>query len=527
MKDRNTFNDRVNALNLNVDALQEVRVHLPSGPHIIPNQEGKKASLQIYSAITTNDGYISVNEAKKGLSIFGDELRNEARINPGKHPNIDILENIVSSDSKLRVDVIRKNSEMTLPERIAEAIPYAINEFKTPFIIFDESGIRNTLKQIYNAFSWNPGFKEFFAVKACPNPYILKICKEERAGADCSSEPELILAGNVVGMDIMFTSNNTPLNEFIRANELEAIINFDDITHIPRFIDAIGKAPEIGCVRYNPGPERVGNSIIGNPAEAKYGMTKKQVFDAFKFLKEKGLRRFGLHTMIASNELNPEYHIETARMLFNLVLDVKKNLGIDIEFVNMGGGWGVNYKPEQKPINPDEIGQGVKEAYKQIVEKNGIAPIKIFMENGRFVTGPNGWLVTNVVNEKHIYKEYLGVDSSMADFMRPGVYGAYHHGIILGKENTPHDFVYDVVGSLCENSDKFAVNRALPKTKIGDTFVLCGAGAHGRAMGFNYNGKLRCKELLLRENRKVEMIRRAERATDYFSTLSFLGSKFF
>lgn len=391
--------------------------------------------------------------------------------------------------------------------------------------MYEEQGIRQTLRDINSAFSWNDGFKEFYAVKACPNPYILEICAQEGTGADCSSEPELTLA-KTVGMPMMFTSNNTKMDEFGKAREVGAIPNFDDITLIPKFNRAFWGLPETCCVRYNPGSERVGNSIIGNPVEAKYGMTKDQVFEALAMMKKFGAKRFGLHTMVASNELNPQYHIDTASMLFTLAQEVQQRLGIDIDFVNTGGGWGVNYKPEQKPISPKEIGEGVKEAYKKIVTKGGLHPIKIFMEHGRFVTGPHGWLVMRAINEKHIYQEYVGVDATMADFMRPAVYGIYPHLVVPGKESMPHDQVYNIVGSLCENCDRFGVKRRLPKIETDDLIVLCDAGAHGRAMGFNYNGKLRCQELLMKSDGSVERIRRSETQADYFATMDFPSSRF-
>lgn len=539
MGDRETFQDRLNALRLDVNALEEVRVHVPviiggvvqqtTKTHVIPNAPQRQGSLQVYAAITSNDGYIDGEGARRGLGVFGEELRADARKNSGKHPNIDLLETITELGDKLRCDVVRRNSEATLPSRVADAIPRAIaSGFKTPFIILDEQGVRGTLKGIYNAFSWNEGFKEFFPVKAFPNPRLLGICREEGAGADCSSAPELDLAeeAGIFGEGQMFSSNNTSAREFGKARSLGSIINFDDITHIGFFERNVGTLPNLCCVRYNPGEARVGNSIIGNPVEAKYGMTREQVFGAFKMMKQKGVRRFGLHTMIASNELNAQYHVETARMLFRLAIDVKKELGIDVEFVNTGGGWGVGYKPEQRQISPQEIGREVEKEYAELVEGNGLAPIKVFMENGRFVSGPHGWLVSTVRHIMKKHRDYVGVDATMADFMRPGVYGAYHHAILLGKQNHPHNQVYDVVGSLCENSDKFAVNRALPKPEVGDLFVLCGAGAHGRAMGFNYNGKLRCGELLLRTDGEIEMIRRVETEKDYFATLNFPGSRF-
>ena len=539
MGDKTTFPQRLAELRLNPDALEEIRVTHPvtEEVHTIPNADGKRGSLQVYAAITSNDSRITPEAARRGLAIFGEELRAEARETRGfpdiaktRHPSIDLLEEIASVGNTVPSYVIRRNPRS--PSISRERLDATIERFGTPFILYDEVGIKQTLRNINEAFSWNPGFKEFFAVKACPNPYILEICKQEGAGADCSSGPELTLS-NAVGLkgkEVMFTSNNTPASEFAHAMSQGAIINLDDITHIPFFMNKFGKSSlsdlEIGCVRYNPGAERVGNSIIGNPVDAKYGLTKKQVMEAFEMMKARGIKRFGLHTMVASNELNPEYHIETARMLFNLVREVKEETGIDVEFVNTGGGWGVNYKPEQKALNPQEVGGGVKDAYARMITASGLKPLKIFMENGRFITGPHGWLVTKAVHEKHTYKEYVGVDATMADFMRPGVYGAYHHISVFGKEHEPQDRVYDVVGSLCENSDKFAVNRALPKIEMGDIVLLHGAGAHGRAMGFNYNGKMRCGELLLRGTGKIEQIRRRETEKDYFATLSFPGSRF-
>ena len=528
MAETETFQDRLEALRLNPNAIEEVRVEYDGETKVIPNVDGKRGSLLVFSAITSNDGRISPEAARKGLGIFGEELRAEAKRVPGKHPNIDLLENIAETGTTAPCDVVRKDSFKPMPDGLnREGLERIAREFGTPFIIYDEKGIRQTLRGINSAFAWNPGFREFFAVKACPNPYILEICAQEGAGADCSSAPELVLA-DAVGMKkekIMFTSNNTSADEFREAKDLGAIINFDDISHIPFFEKYAGRLPELACVRFNPGPERVGNSIIGTPEEAKYGLTRKQVFEAFRMMQAKGVKRFGLHTMVASNELNKEYHIETAVMLFELAKQVKQETGIDVEFVNTGGGWGVNYKPEQRPISPREIGEGVKDAYDRIVTANGLKPINILMENGRFVTGPNGWLVMRARHHKDIYRQHIGVDATMADFMRPGVYGAYHHLVVPGKENEPHNQVYDVGGSLCEGCDKFGVQRPLPKIETGDLVVLCDAGAHGRAMGFNYNAKLRCGELLLKRE-GAERIRRAETQEDYFATLNFPGSRF-
>lgn len=400
-----------------------------------------------------------------------------------------------------------------------------IKIYPTPFYIYDEEGIRKTARELNETFSWVDGFKNYFAVKALPNPHILNLLKEERMGADCSSLPELILAEKVglKGEEIMFTSNNTPAKEFQYAKKLGAIINLDDITHIEFLEKAIGKPPELLCFRYNPGPARVGNSIIGNPKEAKYGLTKEQLFEAYKIAKKKGVKRFGLHTMVASNELNAEYIIETAKMLFELIVEISKKVRIRFEFVNLGGGIGIPYRPEQKQMDLEFVSRGIKKLYDQIIVKNNLAPLRIVTECGRAITGPHGYLVTTVIHEKNTYKKYVGVDASMANLMRPALYGAYHHETVLGKEKATKNHTYDVVGSLCENNDKFAIDRKLPKIDIGDILVIHDTGAHGHAMGFQYNGKLRCVELLLKPNGSVKQIRRAETVDDYFATLDFRG----
>lgn len=399
-----------------------------------------------------------------------------------------------------------------------------IKTYPTPFHIYDEKGIRENAKRFYKAFSWVNDFKNYFAVKACPNPHILKILKEEGMGVDCSSLPELIMAEKVgiLGGNIMFSSNDTPANEFKKAKELGAIINLDDITHI-EMLEEVAGIPEIICFRYNPGPLRKSgvNTIIGKPEEAKYGMTKKQIFESYKIMKEKGVKRFGLHTMVVSNELDVGALVETARMLFGLAAEIYEKLGIKLEFVNLGGGIGIPYKPEEQAVNLEDLSRRIKILYEKKIVGNKLNPLKVVMECGRMVTGPYGYLVTRVIHEKHTYKEYIGVDACMANLMRPGMYGAYHHETVLGKENKPLDHTYDVVGSLCENNDKFAIDRKLPKIEIGDIIVIHDSGAHGFAMGFNYNGKLRSAELLLREDGSVEQIRRAETVDDYFATLDF------
>jgi len=405
-----------------------------------------------------------------------------------------------------------------------------IEKYPTPFIIYDEKGIRQIARRLNKAFEWvkGRGFKNYFAVKACPNPYILEILKQENFGLDCSSLPELILAEKVgiIGEEIMFSSNNTPPKEFKKAKELGAIINLDDITHIS-FLEKHASIPEIICFRYNPGSQRTGNEIIGDPKEAKYGLTRAQLFEAYKIMKEKGVKRFGLHTMIVSNMLDPEYLIQTANMLFELVVELSKKLDIKFEFVNLGGGIGVDYKPEDKPVDIEFVSEKIKKLYQEKIIANKFAPLRIVMECGRIITGPHGFLISKVRHITKKYKDFVGLDSCMADFMRPGIYGAYHHLSVLGKENMSSDYIYDVHGSLCENNDKFAIDRALPKIENNDILALHDAGAHGRPMGFNYNGKLRCGEVLLQENGEIQLIRRAETEQDYFATLSFPGSKFF
>lgn len=415
-------------------------------------------------------------------------------------------------------------SEKTFPLSALE-LQTLTEKYETPFYLYDEKAIRENIRRFTKAFSIFPGFKEHFAVKACPNPYILKILRSEGCGADCSSLPELILAENagIAGEDVMFTSNETPAKEYIYANLKGNIINLDDITHIPFLEKTLGFLPEILSFRYNPGPLKEGNAIIGKPEEAKYGLTEEQIFEAYKICKEKGVKRFGLHTMVASNELNPDYFVETATLLFNLAAKVKEKVGITFEFVDLGGGLGIPYKPGDKAVDYDYIARGIRKAYDVIVVPAGLDPLKIYWECGRPITGPYGWLVTRAIHEKHIYRDYIGVDASMADLMRPGMYGAYHEVTVSGKENAPKNKVYDVVGSLCENCDKFAVQRQLPEIQIGDLLIIHDAGAHGRAMGFNYNAKLRCGELLLRQDGSVVEIRRRETIDDYFATLDFKG----
>jgi diaminopimelate decarboxylase len=411
--------------------------------------------------------------------------------------------------------------EKTLPFTLARLEEIAASH-PTPFHIYDEKGIRANARRLKAAFAWNPGFTEYFAVKACPNPFIMKILKDEGFGMDCSSLPELLLSERVgvTGGAVMFTSNDTPAEEFVKARALGAVINLDDITHIP-FLKACAGLPERICFRYNPGPLKGGNAIIGNPEQAKYGFTREQLFEGYRLLKRKGVKRFGLHTMVASNELNPQYFIDTAEILFDLVAELSRDVGVAFEFVNIGGGIGIPYRPGQQAVDLERVGEGVRRAYETRLLAKGHPALTLCMECGRMITGPYGFLVSRVRHIKKTYKTYAGLDACMANLMRPALYGAYHHISVPAKAGRPCDTVYDVTGSLCENNDKFAVDRALPELEPGDLVVIHDAGAHGHAMGFQYNGKLRSAELLLREDGSVVQIRRAETPDDYFATLDF------
>jgi diaminopimelate decarboxylase len=409
-----------------------------------------------------------------------------------------------------------------------QQIEKIIEQYPTPFHIYDEKGIREYARKFIKTFSWNPGFKEFYAIKSAPNPYLMKIMRQEGFGIDCSSIAELVLAEKLgmKGDEIMFTSNDTPAYEYKKAVDLGAIINLDDISHIEYLEKHVG-LPNLVCFRYNPGALKEGNTIIGHPEEAKYGFTREQLFEGYQMLKEKGVTRFGLHTMVASNELDAAYFVETAQILFDLIVEIKERVGIDIEFANLGGGIGIPYRPTDQPVDLDFMSQGIQKLYKEKIDGNGLKPLKIYFESGRAMTGPYGFLVSEVLHIKKTYKQYAGLDSCMANLMRPALYGSYHHITVLGKEYEPQTEVYDVTGSLCENNDKFAINRKLPKVEPGDLVVIHDAGAHGHAMGFNYNGKLRSAELLLRENGEVIQIRRAETLNDYFATLDMGGLKDF
>ena len=415
-------------------------------------------------------------------------------------------------------------SKKTFPLSKAE-LEEIIKKYPTPFHIYDEHAIRQNIRNLQKAFAWAPRFREQFAVKALPNPRIVQILHEEGAGTDCSSLAELIISdvSGVKGEEILLTSNDTPADEFQKAIELGAIINLDDISHI-EYLEKNAGLPKIICFRYNPGDLMEGNDIIGKPTEAKYGLTRDQLFEAYKIVKEKGVKRFGLHTMVASNERRTEAFLFTAKLMFTLARELKEKLDIHVEFVNLGGGFGIPYRPEEEPLNLQEIGEGIHKLYDELMVPAGLGDVAIMTESGRAMTGLAGWLVSTAIHEKKTYKDYIGLDSCMANLMRPAMYGAYHHITIAGKENEPCDHVYDVTGSLCENNDKFAIDRKLPKIDIGDRVIIHDTGAHGSAMGFNYNGKLWCAELLLHEDGSVELIRRAETLDDYFATLKYPGS---
>ncbi|MBQ9257008.1 MAG: diaminopimelate decarboxylase [Acidaminococcaceae bacterium] len=414
---------------------------------------------------------------------------------------------------------------------MSKKVPYITKEkaeqiaknFPTPFYLYDEAGIRRTARLVNRAFSWNKGFKEYFAVKATPNPYILQILKEEGCGADCSSLTELEMshAVGLTGTDVMFSSNETPVEDMQLAKKMGVIINLDDLTHVD-FLEEVAGIPETICCRFNPGGHfAIANSIMDNPGDSKYGMTRAQMVEAYKKLMEKGAKHFGIHAFLASNTVTNDYYPELARQLFTLAVELKEETGADITFINLSGGVGIAYRPEQEENDILAIGEGVRKVFEEVLVPAGLGNVRLFTEMGRFMLAPYGALVTRAVHEKHIYKEYIGVDACAANLMRPAMYGSYHHITVLGKENAEATQVYDVVGGLCENNDKFAVDRKLPKIDKGDLLFIHDAGAHGFSMGYNYNGKLRSAELLLQEDGSVKMIRRAEEPKDYFATFDF------
>jgi diaminopimelate decarboxylase len=414
---------------------------------------------------------------------------------------------------------------MKKPFVTKEKVEEIVKKYPTPFHIYDEEGIIENARAVYDAFSWNKGFREYFAVKATPNPRIMEILKEVGCGFDCSSMTELMLSAAVdaKGSDIMFSSNDTPAQEFAYADKLGAIINLDDFTHIDFLEETIGKIPETISCRYNPGGVfTMSNQIMDNPGDSKYGMTRDQLFDAFKILKEKGARNFGIHAFLASNTVTNDYYPSLAGQLFELAAQLQQKTGAKIAFINLSGGVGIPYLPDKEGNDIAAIGKGVHEQYDRILVPAGMGDVAIYTEMGRYMLAPYGGLVTKAIHEKHIYKEYIGVDACAVNLMRPAMYGAYHHITVLGKENAPLDHVYDVTGSLCENNDKFAIERKLPEIEMGDYLFIHDTGAHGFSMGYNYNGKLKSSELLIKKDGSVELIRRAETERDYFATFDNL-----
>lgn len=405
-----------------------------------------------------------------------------------------------------------------------EQLEEMIKTYPTPFHLYDERGIRENAEHLKKAFAWNKGFREYFAVKATPNPFIVDILKKEGCGADCSSLTELMMAQAMgyEGREIMFSSNDTPPEEFKLAQELGAVINLDDFTHIDFLENTIGRIPETISCRFNPGGLfRISNDIMDNPGDAKYGMTTEQLFEAFKLLKAKGARYFGIHAFLASNTVTNEYYPALAKVLFELAVKLKQETGADLRFINLSGGIGIPYRPDQEANDIDAIGAGVKRVYEETLTPAGMGDVALYTELGRYMLGPYGCLVTKAIHEKHTYKEYIGVDACAVNLMRPAMYGAYHHITVMGKENQVCDHKYDIVGSLCENNDKFAIDRMLPEIKRGDLLVIHDTGAHGFSMGYNYNGKLKSAELFLKEDGTVRLIRRAETPKDYFATFDF------
>ncbi|MGI5907990.1 MAG: diaminopimelate decarboxylase, partial [Christensenellales bacterium] len=409
---------------------------------------------------------------------------------------------------------------MKRPVFTLEQLKEIAEEYPTPFHLYDERGIRENARRLHEAFAWNEGFKQYFAVKATPNPDIIRILHEEGCGVDCSSMTELRLAEvlDITGDEIMFSSNATPDEEFALARRLGAIINLDDITHIGA-LEKNGGLPDTVCCRYNPGGEfRIDNMIMGNPGEAKFGFTREQLTEGYRILMQKGVKRFGLHAFLASNATDSEYYPRLAALLFETAVKLREETGAEIAFVNLSGGIGVPYRPKEPGPDIFRIGRGVKEAYDEIIRPSGMHPLSIYTELGRFMLAPYGYLVARAIREKHTHKNYIGLDASAANLLRPAMYGAYHHITVMGKEDAPNDHVYDVTGSLCESNDRFAVDRPLPRIDIGDLVVIHDTGAHGFAMGYNYNGKLRSAEVLLTEDGGTRLIRRAETERDYFAT---------
>ena len=431
-------------------------------------------------------------------------------------PPINIASRRTAREREMRTPMEKK------PFATKEQLEAIAAQFPTPFHLYDEAGIRRNMEVMRDAFAWNPGFREYFAVKATPNPFLINILREYGCGCDCATGVELMLADvcGVHGHDLMFSSNETPAADYALADKLGAIINLDDITHIDFLEQTIGHIPETISCRYNPGGLfKISNGIMDNPGDAKYGMTTEQLFEAFRILAAKGAKNFGIHAFLCSNTVTNDYYPELAKVLFNLAVRLQQETGAHIAFINLSGGVGIPYSPEQEPNDIRVIGEGVRRVYEEVLVPAGMGDVAIYTELGRFMMGPYGCLVTRAIHEKHIYKEYIGVDACAANLMRPAIYGAYHHITVAGKEDWPCDHTYDVVGGLCENNDKFAIDRALPRIDMGDLLVIHDTGAHGHSMGYNYNGKLRSAEVLLREDGTAQLIRRAETPADYFATL--------
>ncbi len=413
---------------------------------------------------------------------------------------------------------------MKKPFVTKEQLDQIVQEFPTPFHLYDEKGIRENVKELYDAFSWNKGYKEFFAVKATPNPFLINILKEYGCGTDCSSMTELMLseAIGITGHNVMFSSNDTPLPEFKKCADIGGIINLDDITHIAKVEEAVGYLPKTMSCRFNPGGVfKISNDIMDNPGDAKYGMTEEQIEEAFRIMKAKGVEEFGIHAFLASNTVTNDYYPMLAGVLFELAVKLHEKTGANIRFINLSGGIGIPYRPDQEKNDIYKISKGVRRVYEKILVPAGMGDVALYTELGRYILGPYGCLVTKAIHEKHTHKEYIGVDACAVNLMRPAMYGAYHHITVMGKEEEPCDHVYDVTGSLCENNDKFAIDRKLPKIDMGDLLVIHDTGAHGYSMGYNYNGKLRSAEVLLCEDGTAKLIRRAETPRDYFATFDF------
>lgn len=438
----------------------------------------------------------------------------------GLSPHLTLIEGRAIKQETDKGELVIMKKPFVSKEKLTEIV----REIPTPFHLYDEKGIRENAKAVQEAFAWNPGFREYFAVKANPNPTLIKILKEYGCGCDCSSLTELMLseAMGFSGDQIMFSSNVTPAREYQKAEEIGAVINLDDITHIDFLEETLGYIPKKISCRYNPGGLfRISNDIMDNPGDAKYGMTTEQLFQAFRILKAKGAEEFGIHAFLASNTVTNDYYPMLAEVLFQLAVKLQEETGCHIGFINLSGGVGIPYKPDQEPNDIRVIGEGVRKVYEKVLVPAGMGDVKLCTEMGRFMMGPYGCLVTTAIHEKHIYKEYIGCDACAVNLMRPAMYGAYHHITVMGKEDAPCDHKYDVTGSLCENNDKFAIDRMLPKIDVGDLLVIHDTGAHGFAMGYNYNGKLWSAEVLLKEDGSFEQIRRPETPKDYFATLDF------